>query len=162
METQGTQKGWKRTTCCLATFARSLGGRRSRPPSRSRAAAHPLNTQELTLRPTRRSFLHNDFARVTNKYTKSNLAFKANHVVLSRNHTLQRRREDVFAMARAMEEENLAREGRRRETHAQRKKRSEVLGGKVEKRAPGGSVPLTDYCGSGESRLFRRWTLDGN
>ncbi|BGP00205.1 Cathepsin D [Rhodotorula toruloides ATCC 204091] len=99
-------------------------------------------------------FLHNDFARVTNKYTKSNLAFKANHVVLSRNHTLQRRREDVFAKARAMEEENLAREGKRRETHAMRKKRAEVLGGKVGKRAPGGSVPLTDYFSGGNDASY--------
>ncbi|BGP25332.1 cathepsin D [Rhodotorula toruloides] len=99
-------------------------------------------------------FLHNDFARVTNKYTKSNLAFKANHVVLSRNHTLQRRREDVFAKARAMEEENLAREGKRRDTHQQRKKRDEVLGARVEKRAPGGSVPLTDYFSGGNDASY--------
>lgn len=100
------------------------------------------------------SFLSNDFARVTRKFNKSALNFKANHAALphhsgsSSNATAERlakRREDVFAKARAMElrySEQQRREKKKRDASVLERRTKASL----DKRAPSGSVPLTDYC----------------
>ncbi|GAA5925574.1 hypothetical protein JCM1841_006370 [Sporobolomyces salmonicolor] len=86
-------------------------------------------------------FLANDFARVSRKYSKNNINFKANHVVVDANSTnarLAKRREDVFERAREMERSALA-------------KREEP---ELEKRASSGSVDLTDYFSGGSDASY--------
>ncbi|GAA5987952.1 hypothetical protein JCM10908_007287 [Rhodotorula pacifica] len=94
-------------------------------------------------------FLVNDFKRASHKYTKANLNFKANHVLLSKNSTLARRQADVFTRAQELERRTLAtkRDGSRRA--AAHHKRS-----KVAKRASSGSIGLTDYFSGGSDSAY--------
>ena len=50
------------------------------------------------------SYLVNDFKRASNKYTKANTNFKANHV----DSTLAKRQADVFTRAQSLERQSLA------------------------------------------------------
>lgn len=90
-------------------------------------------------------FLVNDFKRASNKYTKANINFKANHV----NSTLAKRQADVFMRAQSLERQSLAtkRDGSKRAaTHRKRNK--------VVKRASSGQIGLTDYFSGGQDAAY--------
>ncbi|GAA5844769.1 hypothetical protein JCM9279_002914 [Rhodotorula babjevae] len=98
-------------------------------------------------------FLSNDFARVTRKFNKSALNFKANHAALPHAERLAKRREDVFAKARAMElryTEHERREKKKRDASVIERRSKASL----DKRAPSGSVPLTDYFSGGNDAAY--------
>lgn len=91
------------------------------------------------------SFLVNDFKRASNKYTKANTNFKANHV----NSTLRKRQADVFMRAQSLERQSLAtkRDGSKRA--AAHRKRNKVV-----KRASSGQIGLTDYFSGGQDAAY--------
>ncbi|GAA5899177.1 hypothetical protein JCM8208_003026 [Rhodotorula glutinis] len=98
-------------------------------------------------------FLSNDFARVTRKFNKSALNFKANHAALPHAERLAKRREDVFAKARAMElryADHERREKKKRDASVLERRSKASL----DKRAPSGSVPLTDYFSGGNDAAY--------
>ncbi|KWU42441.1 acid protease [Rhodotorula sp. JG-1b] len=90
-------------------------------------------------------FLVNDFKRASNKYTKANTNFKANHV----NSTLRKRQADVFMRAQSLERQSLAtkRDGSKRA--AAHRKRNKVV-----KRASSGQIGLTDYFSGGQDAAY--------
>ena len=91
------------------------------------------------------SFLVNDFKRASNKYTKANTNFKANHV----DSTLAKRQADVFTRAQSLERQSLAtkRDGSKRA--APHRKRNKVV-----KRASSGQIGLTDYFSGGQDAAY--------
>lgn len=97
------------------------------------------------------SFLANDFARASHKYTKANLNFKANHVLLAKDSALARRQNDVFTKAQTMEQRKLAKRSKsQRADPARRRARRDTL----DKRASSGSVGLTDYFSGGQDAAY--------
>ncbi|GAA5964122.1 hypothetical protein JCM8115_005350 [Rhodotorula mucilaginosa] len=90
-------------------------------------------------------YLVNDFKRASNKYTKANTNFKANHV----DSTLAKRQADVFTRAQSLERQSLAtkRDGSKRA--APHRKRNKVV-----KRASSGQIGLTDYFSGGQDAAY--------
>lgn len=80
-----------------------------------------------------RSFLTNDQTRSSSKYAKGQKNYKINFSLAHSNSTARKRHESTLEMARELERRSLLVE-------------AGVEGEGLSKRAPKGSIELTDYC----------------